>query len=104
MFKAKIGVDMTSLSRFSNVNENFIKRILSVEELREYENIELESSKIKYLAIKWSIKESMFKINNNYSAFNKITIFKKRGKYYHPGFDISTSCEGDLIISVVLAI
>ncbi|MBU4690747.1 4'-phosphopantetheinyl transferase superfamily protein [Mycoplasma zalophi] len=94
----KVGIDITSISRFLNKNDEFAKRILSSEEFKEYQTI---NNKSKYLATRWAIKEAIFKADNTFNTFSNINI-KKDHKYHFKNFDISTSSEGDLVIAMAI--
>ncbi|MBZ4195201.1 4'-phosphopantetheinyl transferase superfamily protein [Mycoplasma tauri] len=102
MKKPKIGVDITKISRFFNKSDAFIKRVLSDAELFDFIQIEDIEGKAKFLAVRWAIKEAIFKADNSYVAFNKITIKEIDEGYLFKGFDISTSSEDDYIIATVL--
>jgi holo-[acyl-carrier protein] synthase len=93
-----IGIDITTISRFKNKNKKFLKRVLHSNELKEYLNLE---EKNKYLAIRWAIKEALFKIDKNLFDFSKIEIIKKNKIYTFKNYFISTSQENDLLIAVV---
>ncbi|MCU4117092.1 4'-phosphopantetheinyl transferase superfamily protein [Mycoplasma zalophi] len=94
----KVGIDITSISRFLNKTDEFAKRILSNEEFTEYQKI---NNKGKYLATRWAIKEAIFKADNAFNTFSNINI-KKNQKYYFDNFDISTSSEGDFVIAMAI--
>ncbi|QJR44028.1 holo-ACP synthase [Mycoplasma miroungirhinis] len=96
----KVGIDITSISRFINKSDEFAKRILSPAELKEYQII---NNKSKYLATRWAIKEAIFKADNTFSTFSNINI-EKNQKYYFKDFEISTSSEGDLVIATAIKI
>ncbi|TPE58087.1 4'-phosphopantetheinyl transferase superfamily protein [[Mycoplasma] falconis] len=99
-----VGVDLTTISRFENLEEHTIKNILHVEEIKEYQKIN-SLNKAKYLATRWAIKEAIFKSDNNYSNFSKIKIDKTpEGRYAFENFKISTSNEGNLLIAFVVKI
>ncbi|MBX4209954.1 MAG: 4'-phosphopantetheinyl transferase superfamily protein [Mollicutes bacterium PWAP] len=95
-----IGIDITKISRFKNKNNSFIKRILSKEEIEKYEK---SKNKEKFLASRWSLKESIFKAENVNFRFNKINIIKDEfGRYIYEGYLLSTSTEDDIYISVAI--
>lgn len=95
-----IGVDITSIKRFKNKNIAFVKKVLSLEEFNEWENVE---NKELYLAQKWSIKEAIFKANNNYHNYAKMNIVReKNGKFSFKNFLISTSKENEYVIAFVM--
>lgn len=95
-----IGVDITSVKRFENKKLNFVKKVLSPDEFQEWENV---VNKDLYLAQRWSIKEAIFKSNNDYHDFAKINIKRgPSGKFEFGNFEISTSKENEYIIAFVL--
>ncbi|WP_027335059.1 4'-phosphopantetheinyl transferase superfamily protein [Mycoplasmopsis felifaucium] len=99
-----IGIDITRLSRFKDVSDEFICRFLSENEIAEFNLIkDNETLRIKFAAIHWAIKEALFKADNSLSDFRKISITKVNGKYVFQNFEISTSDEGDLLVAVVLS-
>ena len=95
----KIGVDITQISRFENMNENTYQKFLHPDEIIEYKK---SVNKSTFLAKRWSIKEALFKADNNLSIFSKIKILKKDRKYFYKGFSISTSSENDYCVSFVI--
>ena len=94
-----IGIDITSIDRFRNKDENFAKKILSNEEFLEWTNDEFKEI---YLATRWAIKEAIFKSDNMFSNFSNINIGKINGKYCFNNFEISTSSENDYVIAIAL--
>lgn len=59
----EIGIDITTIDRFKNVSDYFIKRILTNNEYLEY----LESNnKNNFLASRWSLKEAVYKSISQY--------------------------------------
>ncbi|UWD34094.1 4'-phosphopantetheinyl transferase superfamily protein [Mesomycoplasma molare] len=93
-----IGVDLTQISRFKNKKETFVRKILSKNEILEYENSE---NKEKFLATRWAIKEAIFKADNSFFEFNLIDIKKENKRYKFREFEISTSYENNLVIAIV---
>ena len=93
-----IGIDLTKISRFKNVNDKFIKKCLHPEEIKELEKVK---NKEKYIATRWAIKESLFKADNSLFSFNKIRIKEIERVYIYKGYIISTSSEEDLLIAFV---
>lgn len=93
-----IGIDLTRISRFENVSEDLINRILSPSELNNFNH---NPDKAKFLATHWAVKEALFKSDNKYSNFNEITIAKINNRWVFEDYEISTSDEGDFIIAIV---
>ncbi|WGI36440.1 4'-phosphopantetheinyl transferase superfamily protein [Mesomycoplasma lagogenitalium] len=94
-----IGIDITYISRFKNKSRDFAKKILSDSEMIEYDQID---EKDKFLATRWAIKEAIFKADNSYYEFNKISILKQNRRYFFKNFLISTSSEGESIVAFVV--
>lgn len=94
-----VGIDITSIERFKNKDENFAKKILSNDEFIMWINTELKDV---FLATRWAIKEAIFKSDNKYSNFSDINIQKIDKKYSFDSFEISTSKENGYIIAIAL--
>lgn len=92
-----LGIDLTKVSRFENKSDTFVKRVLSVEELREYHD---SNDRPFYLANAWAIKEALFKADNSLSSFNEIRITKSNGVYNYSNFEISTSNDDGYIVAI----
>lgn len=91
-----VGIDITKISRFDNWTESKIKRILHPEEIME---LSQANDKSLFLATRFAIKESLFKIDNNLFHFDKINIRKENKRYVYKDFNISTSKEDDYLIA-----
>ena len=95
-----IGVDITSIKRFENKNELFAKKILSEQEFLQWQKSEQPAL---FLAQRWSIKEALFKANNDYHNFQNINIVREpSGRFSFKNFQITTSKEDDYVVAVVL--
>jgi len=93
-----IGIDLTKINRFENKSNRFIEKILHKNEIDLLKN---ENNKAKFLAIRWSIKEALFKIDNSLFSFNKIEIKKDNfGRYKFRNYYISTTNEDGFIIAI----
>lgn len=97
-----LGVDLVTISRFKNKNKEFIERLLSEEELAEFNKLDNEESKELFLARSWAIKEAIFKADNSYFKFNKINLIKINNEWNFKNFKISISHENDLLIAFVI--
>ena len=93
-----IGIDITNISRFEEVSESLIKRILHKNEVILYKESE---NKPRFLAKKWSIKEALFKADNSLMEFSKIELIDENRKTTFRDFEISTSTEDDYYIAIV---
>ncbi len=71
-----IGTDITKNERFKKYleNEKFLKRVLSLWELKKYNSIQSDKSKIEFLAGRFSAKESIVKASDKQLLFTKISI------------------------------
>ena len=92
-----LGIDLTKVSRFKNKSDTFVKRILNIEEIKEYHK---SYDKSFYLANIWAIKEALFKADNKLSNFSEIRIIKSNGVYNYNNFKISTSNENGYIVAI----
>ena len=91
-----VGIDITRISRFNNWTESKIKRILHPSEM---DLLLQANNKALFLATRFAIKESLFKIDNNLFHFDKIYIMKENNRYVYKDFQISTSKEDDYLIA-----
>ena len=92
-----LGIDLTKVSRFEDKSDSFVRRILNVDEIKEYHKA---NDKAFYLANAWAIKEALFKADNILSNFNEIRITKSNGVYNYSNFEISTSNEDGYIVAI----
>lgn len=74
-----IGVDIVKISRFNDVNEHFIDRILTKEEKKEYLT---RVDKVKYLATRFAAKEAYFKATQDPHYLNISILNKENGAPY----------------------
>ncbi len=75
-----IGVDLLSIDR---INFKIAKKVLSIEEKEVFESIDNEKLKREYLAERFAVKEALFKADNQYFNYDKITILNdETGKPY----------------------
>ena len=96
-----LGIDKTTISRFKNMSDSFIKRVLHEEEIIEYNASE---NKELFLAARWAIKEALYKADNTNVEFSKMKITKENRQYKFPGYIISTTNEGDDYIAIVMKV
>jgi len=76
-----IGVDITKISRFLNIinkyENNFIHKILHINEIGEYNKISNINIKSRFLASRWSYKEALVKATGNKKIiFTKVYLEK----------------------------
>ncbi|UUM19943.1 MULTISPECIES: holo-ACP synthase [unclassified Mycoplasma] len=96
-----IGVDIAKISRFKDAKFSLIQKILSKQELIDYQNTSSEHQAL-FLARSWAIKEAIFKSDNSYSQFSKINLTKVNNKWTFNNFSISISHEDDFVIAMVV--
>lgn len=57
-----VGIDLVDLKRLKKIiDDRLIKRILSEEEIKAYENITVEQKKLEYVGGRFAAKEAIFK-------------------------------------------
>ncbi len=71
-----IGIDIVKNDRFTKYLKNlkFLSRILSVNEINKFNNMESDIAKINFLAGRFSAKEAIIKATNKKLLFSKISI------------------------------
>lgn len=95
-----IGVDITSIERFKEKKDNFVRKVLSIEEYEEWKKAE---NKDLFIAQRWAIKEALFKANNNLHDYHKINITRNsKGVFVFENYLISTSKENEYVIAFVM--
>lgn len=100
----KIGVDIAYIPRFKDVDEHFIKRILTDDEMIQYQKLSSEK-KILFLAGRWASKEAIYKANNNNEYLHYSILNEENGKPYvkdHPEIKISISHDNDYVVAFVI--
>lgn len=100
----EIGVDITTISRFKNRSDRFIKTILGLEEYNLYLSIN-PNAKETFLATRWASKEAIFKATNDKDYLKYQILNNESGKPYvlnHPEIKISLSHENDTVIAFVV--
>ncbi|MGV2392836.1 UNVERIFIED_CONTAM: 4'-phosphopantetheinyl transferase superfamily protein [Campylobacter lari] len=97
-----VGIDLTKISRFYNLEEKFCQSFLSENEFQEYISIKDYDLKAKFLAVHWALKEAVYKCDNTFNNFSLIEIQKENGRYIFKDFSLSTSDENDLLIAIAI--
>lgn len=100
----KIGVDLTKIERFKEVNKHFIERVYSDNEIQEYYML-LEEKQATFLASRWAVKEALFKAIKikNYKEYSIMN--DSSGEPYvenHPEIKVSISHEDGYCIAFVV--
>lgn len=97
-----VGVDIVKISRFNEVNNHFIDRILTDEEKKEYE---LRSDKVNYLASRFASKEAYFKATQDIHYLGISILNDKNGKPYvlnKKNIHLSISDEDEYVIAYLI--
>ena len=74
-----VGVDIVKISRFKDVSEHFINRILTIEEKKEYLKRE---NKSQYLASRFAVKEAYYKATQDIHYLGISVLNDESGKPY----------------------
>ncbi|WP_338982969.1 holo-ACP synthase [Spiroplasma endosymbiont of Othius punctulatus] len=69
----KTGIDIIQVNRIS-LEDNFVKKILHVEEIELFNSKVDDGEKQRFLAGRWAAKESIFKAYKHSIGYNKINI------------------------------
>jgi len=96
-----IGIDITNISRFSDDKDRFAEKILTADELAEYEK---SHSKLNYLAGRWAAKEAIFKACG---LIDVSVLSEDSGRPYikdHEEINISISHDTEYAIAVAIKI
>ncbi|MBN0919258.1 4'-phosphopantetheinyl transferase superfamily protein [[Mycoplasma] gypis] len=100
-----VGIDLTTIKRFDEIDILAIKRFLSKSEFDEY--LEITKTHTKdfinlFLATRWALKEAIFKADNRFYEFKKINITKHDNVYHFENFSLSTSNENGMVIAIAI--
>ena len=75
-----IGVDILSIER---IDFKIARKVLSNEEREIFDSISNEKLKKEYLAERFAVKEALFKADNSYFDYDKVTVLNdEKGKPY----------------------
>lgn len=97
-----IGVDIVKISRFNNVNEHFINRILTPLEKEEYLKRE---NKTQYLASRFAAKEAYFKASQDIHYLGASILNDESGKPYvldKKNIHLSISHEDEYVVAYLI--
>ncbi|PNR93671.1 holo-ACP synthase [Petrotoga sp. 9PWA.NaAc.5.4] len=98
-----IGVDIVKVER---INENNIKKILSIKEKEVYDSFKGEKRKKEYAAGRFAVKEAIIKCFKRFIPYSEITVLnKENGEPYLDEDSISYIFEkfksrGEILISI----
>ena len=97
-----IGVDIVKISRFNDVTEHFIDRILTSKEKAEYT---LKENKVQYLASRFAAKEAYFKATQDIHYLGVSILNDEKGKPYidnKKNIHLSISHEDEYLIAYLI--
>lgn len=97
-----IGVDIVKISRFKDVSEHFINRILTKEELEVYHKRE---DKIRYLASRFAAKEAYFKATQDIHYLSISILNDENGAPYilnKKNIHLSLSDEDEYVVAYLI--
>ena len=97
-----IGVDIVKISRFNNVSEHFIDRVLTNDEKEEYLKRE---DKVKYLASRFAAKEAYFKATQDPSYLKVSILNQENGAPYildKKNIHLSLSDEDEYVVAYLI--
>lgn len=98
-----VGVDIVHLKRIK-LEESFINKILTKEELEEFNLIKLDKRRIEYLGGRFAVKEAIFKATQDINYLSYSCLNKDNRQPYilnHPEIEVSISHDGEYVIAVV---
>ena len=97
-----VGVDIVKISRFNDVSEHFINRVLTKEEKEEYLKRE---NKPKYLASRFAAKEAYFKATQDAGYLHVSILNKENGAPYilnKENIHLSLSDEDEYVVAYLI--
>lgn len=97
-----IGVDLVKISRFNDVTNHFIDRILTKEEKEEYNK---RSDKVNYLASRFASKEAYFKATQDIHYLSISILNDEKGKPFilnKKNIHLSISDEDEYVIAYLI--
>lgn len=97
-----IGVDILNIER---IDFKIAKKVLSIEELEIFNSISNENLKREYLAERFAVKEALFKADNSYFNYDKISVLNdEKGKPYLKDINglVSISHDNGMVCAFVV--
>lgn len=97
-----IGVDILSIER---IDFRIARKVLSSEELEIFNSIVNENNKREFLAERFAVKEALFKADNIYFNYDKISVLNdEKGKPYLKNINgfVSISHDGGMVCAFVI--
>jgi holo-[acyl-carrier protein] synthase len=100
-----IGVDLAKLSRFADKDEKFVAKILTSNEIEQYQKLSPER-KVEYLAGRFAAKEAYYKAQNNmkigYHDVEILDDYFKGPVINDSKAKVSISHDGDYVVAMVV--
>lgn len=100
----EVGIDLVKKDRFINVDNYFINRVYTKEELFVYNKLD-ETKKVDFLSSRWAVKEAIFKANGSNNYLHYSILNDDKGKPFvlnEPKIKISISHDGDYVIAIAV--
>ena len=97
-----IGVDILSIDR---IDFKIAKKVLSSEEIIIFDSISNDKLKREYLAERFAVKEALFKADNSYFNYDKVTVLNDdKGKPYFKDINglVSISHDNGMVCAFVV--
>ena len=97
-----IGVDILNINR---IDFKIAKKVLSDEEVEIFNSINNESIKREYLAERFAVKEALFKADNSYFDYDKVSVLNdEKGKPYFKDINgfVSISHDNGMVCAFVV--
>lgn len=100
----EVGIDLVKKERFLNVDDYFIKRVYTKEEIDLYLTLS-DLKKIDFLSSRWAIKEAIYKALGVKDYLHYSILNDENGKPFvlnHQEIKVSISHEDDYVIGIVI--
>lgn len=97
-----IGVDLVDIKR---IDLKIAKKILSYKEKEIFEKIDNDKIKKEYLAERFAVKEALFKADNSFFNYDKISVLNDdKGKPYLDNINgyVSITHDGGMVCAFIV--
>ncbi|WP_027119477.1 holo-ACP synthase [[Mycoplasma] testudinis] len=104
-----IGIDVVNIKRIaSKKNLDFVKKLLTASEFKKYQSLTSPTNEDMFLAVRWALKEAIYKSLKTKQYFSDLEIKKINGLYECFIDDtlqlhLSVSYESDTVTAICLA-
>lgn len=104
-----VGIDMVNVKRIAEKkNIDFINRLLTSSELKKYHTIKEPQNENMFLAVRWALKEAIYKSLKTKQLFSDLDIKKINGLYEcqideNITLHLSVSYENEMVIAICVA-